>query len=442
MQAPSEITDICMVGMGYVGLTLAVGLAQAGYRVHGIENHAATLACLRTGKPHFKETGLDEKFAEFFTRGVITVQERLEAHRSATAFVITVGTPMGADKQVTMAGIEQVSRAIAAVLKPNDLVILRSTVKLGTTRDVVKPLLDAAGMPYFLAMCPERTVEGHAIEELRNLPQIVGGLDAASTERAATIFRRMTSEIVTVSSLEAAELAKLVCNTQRDLWFAYANEVALMADAVGVNAQEVIHAANHQYPRSRVAKSGLVGGPCLEKDAYILAAGLETMTPHIVMAGRQLNEAIVPHGVARVVAALEKQHRTVQNIRSIAVLGLAFKGEPETDDIRGSLAIPLIAQLSTVFPQATIRGYDPVASVETSARWGIAAENSIDAALAGADIVLIQNNHAAFRNEALKPYLSILATRAILYDFWGCVAPHLTRGSGVYHLGLGFDYGA
>lgn len=432
--------NVCIVGMGYVGLTLAVGMAASGYTVLGIENNPDTLRSLQAGKPHFFEDGISEKFAEFHKKGSIVVRESIVPPSSADAYIITVGTTVGKDKKTLQGALESVTKMIARAMNPDSLVVLRSTVKVGTSRQFVKPLLDAAGVPYFLAMCPERTLEGHAFKELSTLPQIVGGIDAESTKRAGELFYPLSKDVIPLSSPEAAELAKLVCNTQRDLFFAYGNEVAMITEALGLNASEVIDAANRRYPRSRVAKPGLVGGPCLEKDTYILAEGLESihMKPELVLHGRTLNEGLLDWGIERVAGQMKKMGRDPGTIRKIAILGLAFKGRPATSDIRGSLALALRDKAAAAFPNAEIVGYDPVADVAEAATWGFAAAQTMDAALTGADLAFIQNNHPRFSSDELVAAFARMGPDGVVYDFWNC----LERGggkldSGVWYMGLG-----
>ena len=154
--------------------------------------------------------------------------------------------------------------------RADTLVVVRSTVPVGATRAIVLPELAARWPAPRLALAPERTIQGQALRELEELPQVVGGLDAASGEAAAELFSRLTRRVVRVSSLEAAELVKLVNNCHTDLIYGYGNEVALLAERFGLDPLEVIQGANLEYPRPDLAKPGFVGGGCLSKDPYIL----------------------------------------------------------------------------------------------------------------------------------------------------------------------------
>ncbi|MEO0398078.1 MAG: nucleotide sugar dehydrogenase [Pseudomonadota bacterium] len=413
-----EDADVCMIGLGFVGMTLAVTLADLGFRVAGVETNPTVLEALEKGEAIFEENNFDWRLRKVLASGRFSASEKIPSDTRATVFVITVGTPIGDDKKTKMASIETAAADVAAALKPGDLVILRSTVRVGVSREIVKPILDKAGVPYDLAFCPERTVEGKAIEELRSLPQVVGGVDTKSSLRASRFFHMLTPSVVRVSSLEAAELVKLVNNVHRDLMFAFANEIAGAAEASGLSAIEVIDAANRGYPRGGVCLPGPVGGPCLEKDPYIFAEGLAPhgFSPALTLAGRRINETL-PLDVASAVADYFKT--TGKSPARIALLGLAFKGRPETSDLRGTVARPLFHALSATFPNAEIVAWDPVvAPADARTEIGVQSAPSLEAAFQGADAVVIQNNHPAFARMDFTTLTSAMGAGGLIYDLW------------------------
>ena len=284
--------DVAIVGLGYVGLTLAVALADTGFRVLGIERRADVVELTNGGKPHFSENGLAEMLSHAVATDHLVAVQGLDETVSANIYVITVGTPLGDDGTARLDFIEAATQAVADNMPDGALVILRSTVKIGTAREVVAPILAASGKRFEIAMCPERTLEGKAMHELRRLPQIVGADTPETRERAAHFFYKLTPTAVQVSSLETAEIIKLVDNTFRDVQFGFANEVARICDAFGVNAMEVIPGGKLGYERTNVALPGLVGGPCLEKDPHILAQSLRAVGVEldITTAARRVNE--------------------------------------------------------------------------------------------------------------------------------------------------------
>jgi UDP-N-acetyl-D-mannosaminuronic acid dehydrogenase len=437
---PESLRDqnVCIIGLGYVGLTLAVAMADAGFRVHGVEISSTVLNALRTERAHFSEIGLDALLAEQIRSGRFTFSEGLADAPEVSAYIVTVGTPVGDDKKVRFESMRAVVAGIADVLKDGDLVILRSTVMVGTTRKVVKPVLDATGKSFDLAFCPERTLEGKALLELKTLPQVVGGVDASATFRASQMFSFLTPSVVRVNDPETAELVKLVNNSQRDYIFAFANEVAAICDELGLSAAEVIASGNLGYPRANLPMPGPVGGPCLEKDPYILAQSLEERSyrPVLTIAARQWNEAL-PARAAAMVAADHRQRSEAPPAR-IAVAGLAFKGRPETDDLRGTVAIPLIRELRAQFPGATFVGWDAVVGAEEIAALGLEPAPSLEAAFAGASILIIQNNHDCFSRIDLFALSGAMARPGLIYDMWNQHDPRTARlAPGVAYRTLG-----
>jgi nucleotide sugar dehydrogenase len=209
-RVPSDFPDrtVCIFGQGYVGLTLAAVMADIGFDVIGTEIRDDVLACLRKGKAHFHEPGLDELVGKLVARGRLRFKKHLERGDKPTVFIVTVGTPLGADGKVNLSSIQNVSDEIAKNLKRGDMVVMRSTVKLGTTRRIVIPILDSAGVDYDVAFCPERTLEGQALPELRHLPQIVGSVSPRARIRAAQLFSFLTPTVVQVSILETADVTR------------------------------------------------------------------------------------------------------------------------------------------------------------------------------------------------------------------------------------------
>jgi UDP-N-acetyl-D-mannosaminuronic acid dehydrogenase len=408
--------------MGYVGLTLAVVAADSGLRVHGLEVREDILDGLKLSKPHFFENGLNEMLARTARGGELTFSRSAPADFDADYYVVTVGTPLGADGKARLDMVEAVARDIAAHMKDGACIIMRSTVKIGTTRTLVRPILERSGKTFHLAFCPERTVEGRALTELRELPQIVGADSAADADVAARLFRNFTSTIQVVSSLDTAEMVKLVDNVSRDVNFAFANEVAMLCDQFGVSASEVIRAANNDYQRTNVALPGPVAGPCLSKDPYILMQSLPLAAQQcdlaaITRAGRLTNERLVEY-CRDEVSGVMRSHNGDGAPKAIALLGLAFKGRPETGDLRGSMAKPILDAMRNEYPAAEFRGFDPIA-VEAEVRdMGLTPCSSIEQATEGASIALVLNNHRMFEQTDLAVIARNMASPGVIYDFW------------------------
>jgi UDP-N-acetyl-D-mannosaminuronic acid dehydrogenase len=441
MLVPENFPDrsVCVLGLGYVGLTLAATMASVGFRVWGIEIRPQVVADLRKGQPHFHEPGLQDHLSRTVESGALTVHESIPTECDATVYIITVGTPLGPNSRARLDMIEHTAREVAGAMPPNALVVLRSTVRLGTTRSVVAPILEATGRACDLAFCPERTLEGSALKELRTLPQIVGGATLQATVRASQLFQFITVTTIRVANLETAETIKLVDNTQRDVHFAFSNEVARICDAIGVSAAEVINAGKLGYQRTNLPLPGPVGGPCLEKDPYIMAEGVEALgvTPELTLAARRLNEAQPAQSMAALKRIVDQIDGFPKN-PVIALLGLAFKGQPETDDLRGTMARPILEAIKERFPGATLRGFDAVVAAEAIRDFGLAPAPTLAEAVASANLAVITNNHPVFAGMPVETLSATMAKPAMIYDFWNTFYGRTLRlapGTGYMALG-------
>ena len=345
---PKSLKDkkVCVMGLGFVGLTLAVTLADIGFEVYGIELRKDIVNLLKRGKPHFFEPGLEGRLKSQIKSKKLKIFQKIEENFDVSIYIITVGTPIKKNYQVNKEMMERVCKEISAFTKSNDLVILRSTVEVGTTKKMTKRFFNQPDLKVGVAFCPERTIEGNAMIELRKLPQIVGSDEMEVTSRVSQFFSFMTPTVVKVSNSETAELIKLVDNCQRDVNFALSNEIAEISDKYSVSAYEVINSGKLGYPRTNLPNPGPVGGPCLEKDSYILKNGLNNLNyfPKIIMGSRDVNEQQPKRSISLLKKLYDKKIRFKSNIQ-VTISGIAFKGIPETNDLRGTMALPIINEV-------------------------------------------------------------------------------------------------
>jgi len=434
----SDPLKICVVGTGHIGLPLAAVLADTGFQVTGYDTNDDFISRVNTsGRVDFREEGLEELLRAHLHKG-LTLTSTPPANQDI--YVITVGTPLesGTDRP-NLDRIRVAVQRIAAGFGPDPLVVLRSTVSIGTTRSIVLPEIRRHRDRFGLAFCPERTIEGKAIPEMRSLPQIIGGLDDQSVERAERLFRLITPKIVRVSSLEAAEMIKLINNTYRDLTFAFANEVALIAERMGLSAGEMIHAANVDYPRSNVARPGFVGGPCLEKDALILIDSLHQIDfrPRVIEEARRINQALPDHVADRILAEI-RRGRSGGGPARVLVTGFAFKGRPATEDVRGSAAIPLMTRLQAAGVE--VWGHDFVTSDKVIAELGARA-CTLEEGFEGADGAIIMNNHAGYLTAGVPALARRLKRPAFVFDSWSLFEAHQFESvAGVRYAALGSPF--
>lgn len=434
--------EIMVVGLGYVGLTLALVLAENGFSVRGYDIDRNLLEQLRHKQAPFFEKGL-QNFLDTHIGHKLRLTDSLDS-ANADIYVITVGTPIiKATKQPNVDHIRKAVAGIGRKLKKNDLVILRSTVPLGCTRKVVLPLLEetsglTAGEDFHLAFCPERTAEGRALEELVKLPQIVGGLDAHSTELALRLFNENTHTVIDVGSLEAAEMCKLMDNTFRDTVFAYANQMSVLCEAAGLNFSDLVDKVNLGYERNRVPyPSPGVGGPCLSKDPYILMSCFEQygLRSPLIEAARIVNEAAPDIIHARTSRMLESVGKDIAGCK-LFMMGLAFKGQPQTSDMRDSTSLWVIERFKAA-GVAELWAYDPVVEARDIAALGV-KPCTIESGFQGADVVLILNNHASYANLKLLELLGTMNQPGVFYDGWHIFRPSDIRAHpGVMYAGIG-----
>ncbi|MFB6397470.1 nucleotide sugar dehydrogenase [Polymorphospora lycopeni] len=425
-------STIGVVGMGYVGLTLTAALARKGFTVHGADTAPAVVESLSNGRPHIFEPGVQDVLAQTVGRTVL-VDTELPAGTVDVA-VICVSTPVDErthrpDLTNLAAAAEQVARSCG----PDTLVVVRSTVPVGTSRAIVLPVLLRAWGRARLVMAPERTIQGQALRELVELPQIVGGLDDDSLRAGLDFFGGLAAQLVPVSSLEAAELVKLSNNCHTDLIYAYGNEIALVAERHGLDPLEVIRAANIDYPRPDLARPGYVGGGCLSKDPYIMIDSAGDRAPYLVGRARELNEHLPVHVAERVVGLIRERTGTTEGAR-LAVLGWAYKGWPATDDMRGTP----IATMMPVFAAAglTVLGHDPLVAPEVIRRYG-GEPVSLDKAFSDSDAVLVVNDHPDYRAIQVDSVLGA-ARPKLIYDSWRILDEAAITAAGVGYAGLGY----
>jgi len=325
--------DVVVVGGGgHVGLPLSLVLARAGLTVGIYDTSETTVARICRGEMPFLEDGADELLREVLPTGRLRASTDVRMLRDVQHVVVVIGTPIDEFLNPSMAIFERAVDQLAPYLAEDALVVLRSTVYPGTTEYVEQALKDR-GCKVDVAFAPERIAEGHALEELGTLPQIIGADDERAGDRAEMLFSKLGAEIIRTTSKEA-ELAKLFTNAWRYMKFAVANQFFMVAHDAGVDYTRVLTAIRQNYPRAQdLPGPGFAAGPCLLKDTMQLAA----FTPDHFPLGQtavQINEGLPSY----VVSAMERRYGSLKG-RTIGLLGMAFKGE--SDDIRSSLSYKL-----------------------------------------------------------------------------------------------------
>ena len=335
----SSVPSVCVLGLGYIGLPTASLLATRGFPVHGVDVDPEVIQTINRGEIHIVEPELDA-----LVRSAVFSQ-RLYAEMEPTAadvFIIAVPTPFCDGKKPDLTCVERATRSVAGVLEPGNLVILESTVPVGTTEALAQWIAEerpdlTKGMVR-IAHCPERVLPGHIIQELVNNDRMVGGLDEASTEAATAFYRQFVSGEVLPTTARTAELAKLTENTFRDVNIALANELSQICDELDIDVWRLIDLAN-RHPRVNVLQPGPgVGGHCLAVDPWFIVDSAPQQS-QLIRTAREVNDAKPDHIVARVADRAQRLRVPV-----IACLGLAYK--PDVDDLRESPALRITETLA------------------------------------------------------------------------------------------------
>jgi UDP-N-acetyl-D-mannosaminuronic acid dehydrogenase len=327
-----DLDLVVLGGGGHVGLPLSLAFARAGLRVGIYDTNEATLERIRRGEMPFLENGAEELLREVMPTGRLELGCAGEMIGRTHQLVVVIGTPVDEFLAPSMTIFERTVDQIAPFLRAGTLIVLRSTVYPGTTAFVAQHL-EARGCRADVVFCPERIAEGHALEELHSLPQIIGADDDTAAVRAEALFGRLAARTIRTSTKEA-ELAKLFTNTWRYMKFAVANQFFMIAHQAGVDYSNVLHAIRHDYPRAAdLPGPGFAAGPCLFKDTMQLAAFTSDHFP-LGQSAMQVNEGLP----AYIVSALERRYGSLRG-RPIGILGMAFKAE--SDDPRASLSYKL-----------------------------------------------------------------------------------------------------
>lgn len=417
-QPQTQGSFVEVYGLGFVGLTLAVALAGRGHHVTGIDSNRSLVKQLQDGKPHVFEPRLSEMLRLALKEGMLEIRNTPSGKFNRVA-IIAVGTPVGSDGSVSLEALRLVCEVVSSRLKCGDLIMLRSTVPVGTTRKFVREILEIgsglkAGKDFFLAFAPERTAEGQAMQELVSLPQIVGGLTPKCTEVAASFWQSLSTSIVRVESLEAAELVKLINNSFRDLSFAFSNGLALLADNYNLDASKIISSANEGYPRNPIPKpSPGVGGYCLTKDPFLYASSDQADSHRLLsIHGREINSKASKYPV-EVLSRFARRRSLSLSELTVLIVGVAFKGWPETNDLRGSISVDVGADLLKM--GCKVLSFDAVVDKNEIEKLGFKPVDLIEGASV-CDAVLILNNHPDNIPDGI---LTALRDRnTLLFDGW------------------------
>ncbi len=389
--------EVCVVGLGYIGLPTAAIIARGGCKVLGVDVSQKVVDTINRGEIHIEEVDLDALVQGVVARGMLSAATQVAP---ADVFVVAVPTPFDKNHAPDISYVLAAGRSIAPVLKQGDIVILESTSPVGTTealRDMIaemRPDLKCPGLTgvtpdVSIAYCPERVLPGHILKELIENDRSIGGITPRCARKALAFYKLFVRGACVVTDSRSAEMTKLVENAYRDVNIAFANELSIVSDKMGLDVWEVIRLAN-RHPRVNILQPGPgVGGHCIAVDPWFIVHGAPDETP-LIRTARGVNDGKIRHVIAKV-EALVAAHPGEQ----VACLGLAFKAN--IDDFResparlvaGTLARKFGSRISVVEPYAAQL---PIEFTDTGA-----SLIDIDSALEDCGILIVLVDHDIFR---------------------------------------------
>jgi UDP-N-acetyl-D-glucosamine dehydrogenase len=386
-----------ILGLGYVGLPLAMEFVRAGFDVTGFEVAAEKVRALNAGRSHVGDVP-SAAVRRAVRSGRFRATADFEGLRDVDAVSLCVPTPLGKTRDPDMSFVEDASRAVAARMHRGMIVVLESTTYPGTTAEVLLPLLAAdglrAGRDFYLAFSPERVDPGNPVHGVRNTPKVIGGITPACTEAAALLYSKVVDRVVPVSSAAAAEMVKLLENTFRSVNIGLVNEVALMCDRLGLDAWEVIDAAaTKPFGFMRFTPGPGIGGHCIPIDPLYLSWKLRSLNyqARFIELADAINSKMPDHVVEKLALALNDRRKAMKGSR-VLVLGVAYKRD--VVDLRESPALEVIRLLRG--RGASVRVCDPHTGPFRIGGEEFTPVPCTPRELRAADAVVIVTDHSAF----------------------------------------------
>jgi len=384
-----------VIGLGYVGLPLAVEAARSGVKVLGFDVKDRVVAGINAGSSHIQDL-TDEEIGTEVAAGRLEATTDMGRLEECDAVSICVPTPLSKTRDPDISFIFSATAAVAQALKPGQLIVLESTTYPGTTREIVQPELEKSGLKassdFFLCFSPERVDPGNPVWQTKNTPKVIGGITETCAKVGIALYSRFFDTLVPVSSTDAAELTKILENTFRAVNIGLANEVALIADRLGVDVWEVIDAAaTKPFGFMKFTPGPGLGGHCIPVDPHYLSWKMRTLNykTRFIDVASEINSSMPEFVVGKVWEALNRAGKAVNGAK-VLVVGVAYK--PDVDDIRESPALDVIRLLEADGAQVVY--HDPfVPRLEEEGSLWI-GEDLTDELIASSDVAVIVTNHS------------------------------------------------
>lgn len=407
--------NICILGLGYIGLPTASILANNGYNVLGIDINDKIISKLNSGKVHIEELELEEIFLNAFNNKKIKISKNVE---KSDVFIITVPTPLNNQKKADLSYVINAVNMIKNYIHKNNLVILESTSPLGTTRNIVSELIFKeiglkAGEDYYLAFCPERVLPGRIVYELINNDRVIGGINKKSAEKAKEIYSSFVKGKIYLTSLEIAEFVKLAENTYRDINIAFSNELALICNDYNINIWEVIRLAN-MHPRVNILNPGPgVGGHCIPIDPWFILENTKRKDT-LIEKSRNINNSI-PLIISERIVDIVKNYKSPK----VTFFGVSYK--ENISDARETPALVICEEL--LKERINISIYDPLVN---NFKYKL---SNLKNSLKNSDLLLLFVSHKNFKDINLS-YISNLMRNRNIFDTRNFFSENLVKKYG------------
>ena len=426
---------LLVIGGGFVGLTLSAKLIKTkNTTVTVLEVDTDRLASLSSGIFYVNEPGLHSILLTAIAEKTLNFAGVVSSSDYDAVF-ICIGTPLSIVSEKLPDDIFSLVNLVSSCLRKNGMVFLRSTVEIGTTEKFAAGVQKTGRADVSTYFLPERTAEGVALIELDTLPQIIGAASNSKIELANEFLLEIGFTIVKCSNAESAEFVKLISNAWRDTIFGVSNEIALMAETVGLDSAEIVYVANYKYPRANIPSAGPVGGPCLYKDSHILLNSFsqEFREQSIIHSARTVNEKVELN-----IYELLLQHLEID--LEVLFIGAAFKGSPKTNDIRNGLTSNLIRRIQRDEKQINVKIWDP--TLEPADLLDLAQLNINSLSNFSPKIVVIGNNSQEIISESVIDFLNKLPSNTLIIDPWRMYQKSKKTRAKIYHLGIGLVNGS
>ena len=429
--------NICVVGLGYVGLPTAINFAEKGFNVMGVDKNKAIIDLISVGECHLKDLDIDERLMKVVKNKRLQVSTNIvQATKESGVIIIVVPTPITPDKRPDLTYITSAAEDIAKGLNKNKLVILESTVYPGVTEEVLCPILEKSGLnagkDFGVAYCPERYNPGDPNHTIEKVARIVAGVNLEWGNKTQRLYQEIIDDITLVKNIKTAEAAKVIENVQRDLNIALVNELALIFERFDIDVIDVINAAATKWNFNVYYPGAGVGGHCLPVDPYYLVKKAEELGfhPKIITAGRNVNDSMPVHVFELLADALNECEKSVKNSK-IVILGFSYK--ENTGDMRMSPVATLVDELKK--KNAKIYIVDPHIEDMFLKKYG-KPEKDLYNALENANATILMTAHDEFREIDLMKVKELMTT-PIIIDGRRVFDPEKTKSLGFVYRGIG-----